>query len=189
LARPMSMRRWVRPATTPIMMKILRDLIILGLNHEQQHQELILTDIKHAFLLQSAAAGLSRAQAPALHPSRKLEWREHPGRLSRQSAMTVMRFAFDNEGPRHGRAAAFQFPASPAAPVSNGEYQTFIADGRLSPTRILAVGRLGRACRRKIGRRPLYWLKDDDGSAREKFKPVHTVGCAAARSATRLSSM
>ena len=36
---------WWRPAAIPRW----RDLIVLGLNHEQQHQELILTDIKHAF--------------------------------------------------------------------------------------------------------------------------------------------
>ena len=103
----------------------LRDLVILGLNHEQQHQELILTDIKHAFFSNPLLPAY-RAQAAAPRPSQKPEWREHQG-----GVVTIGHdgagFAFDNEGPRHDvLLRPFRIASRP---VSNSEYLAFIADG------------------------------------------------------------
>jgi ergothioneine biosynthesis protein EgtB len=138
----------------------LRDLIILGLNHEQQHQELILTDIKHAFFCNPLLPAY-RAQAPAPHPSRKLEWREHQGGVA-AIGHDGDAFAFDNEGPRHDvLLRPFRIANRP---VSNSEYQTFIADGGYRrPEFWLSDG----WARVQDEQAPLYWLKDDDGSARE----------------------
>jgi ergothioneine biosynthesis protein EgtB len=81
--------------------------IILGLNHEQQHQELSLTDIKHAFFsnpLRPAYATAAFAD-DSKHPIPKLKWHSfngglievgHPG-----NAENPLDFCFDNETPRH----------------------------------------------------------------------------------------
>src|SRR3954453_9196315 len=72
----------------------------LGLNHEEQHQELLLTDLKHAFGLnplrpQYALPGEGpRAGGPPA------EWERHPAGV-RWAGHGGAGFAFDNEGPRH----------------------------------------------------------------------------------------
>jgi ergothioneine biosynthesis protein EgtB len=77
----------------------LAGLIELGLAHEQQHQELLLTDIKHA--LWSNPLGPAYA---ASHPGVRAEasdaWSEHPGGIARIGHGGAG-FAFDNEGPAH----------------------------------------------------------------------------------------
>ena len=81
--------------------------IILGLNHEQQHQELALTDIKHAFfsnpLHPSYAAGSLSEERDIAVP--KLEWHAFNGGLIEighpLQAENPLEFCFDNEAPRH----------------------------------------------------------------------------------------
>src|SRR2546423_14436925 len=74
-------------------------LVELGLNHEQQHQELMLTDIKHALwsmpLRPEHAGGLHTISSPA-----PLEWIEIPRGIY-EVGHSGSGFAFDNEGPRH----------------------------------------------------------------------------------------
>jgi ergothioneine biosynthesis protein EgtB len=109
-------------------------LVVLGLNHEQQHQELILTDIKHAFWMNP----LRPAYAPALSTgaaadavTAPLGWRERPGGMVEIGAPSPGAsgepFAFDNEGPRHAVLLAPHALASRL--VTCGEYREFIADG------------------------------------------------------------
>ena len=78
-----------------------RRCVVLGLHHEQQHQELLLTDIKHAFWLQSAATGVSRATAGACratpHALRFIAGRAGIVEIGHRGEG----FAFDNETPRH----------------------------------------------------------------------------------------
>jgi len=103
-------------------------LIELGLSHEQQHQELLLTDIKHALS--------ANPLAPAYHETRSLNgempaapsegWLEHPGGIV-QIGHDGNGFAFDNEGPQH-RVLLEPFALSSAL-VTNGEWAEFIADG------------------------------------------------------------
>ena len=102
-------------------------LVELGLNHEQQHQELILTDIKHAFAANPlhpaylpAAAGEAQQSAP---PPRWLEIK----RGIYDIGFDGSGFAFDNEMPRH----QVLLPGCRIAsrPVSVGEYLQFIDDG------------------------------------------------------------
>jgi ergothioneine biosynthesis protein EgtB len=139
--------------------KVLRDAILLGLHHEQQHQELILTDIKHGFfsnpLLPAYVAG-----KPAPHPERPQHWHSHDG----GSALIGHQddgFAFDNESPRH---AVLLRPFLIAdRPVSNGEYQAFIADGGYRRAEFWLSDGWARV-QDEGWEAPLYWLKDDDGS-------------------------
>ena len=138
----------------------LQDAIVLGLNHEQQHQELILTDIKHAFfqnpLLPAYRPGQARARAPQV-----LEWLEHPGGLS-LIGHDATGFAFDNESPRH-QVLLRPFRIASRA-VTNGEYQAFIADGGYRRAEFWLSDGWTRV-QEEGWSAPLYWLKDDAGTA------------------------
>jgi ergothioneine biosynthesis protein EgtB len=104
-----------------------RDLIELGVNHEQQHQELILTDVKHLLScnpLQPAYAP-SQPISPARSRATPAGWTEFGERLA-DIGHHGPGFAFDNETPRHHEfVSAF---ALANRPVTNGEYLAFIAD-------------------------------------------------------------
>jgi len=137
-------------------------LVELGLNHEQQHQELILTDIKHAFFCNPLLPAY-RAEVPAPRLSQKLEWREHPGGVV-AIGHDGADFAFDNESPRH-QVLLRPFRIAARA-VSNGEYQAFIADGGYRRPEFWLSDGWARVSDENW-ETPLYWLKDDDGSAKE----------------------
>ena len=137
----------------------LRDAILLGLNHEQQHQELILTDIKHAFFSNPLLPAY-RPELSASHAAQKLEWLAHAGgavEIGHQGEG----FAFDNETPRH--PVLLQPFAIASRPVSNGEYQAFIADGGYRRTEFWLSDGWTRA-QEENWEAPLYWLKDGDGN-------------------------
>ncbi|MBV9550354.1 MAG: ergothioneine biosynthesis protein EgtB, partial [Alphaproteobacteria bacterium] len=136
-------------------------LVELGLNHEQQHQELILTDIKHAFFCNPLLPAYSKVPAPAC-PQQLLEWRAHPGGIV-SIGHDGEGFAFDNEVPRH-QVLLRPFRIA-SRPVSNGEYAAFIADGGYRRPEFWLSD--GWALREAEGwDAPLYWLTDDDGSRR-----------------------
>jgi ergothioneine biosynthesis protein EgtB len=137
----------------------LQDIITLGLNHEQQHQELILTDIKHAFFSNPL---LPAYRAAPLQPAtaQPLEWRAHQGGIA-AIGHDGEEFSFDNEGPRHD---ALLHPFRIASrPVSNGEYQAFIADGGYRRAEFWLSDGWAKT-KEENWEAPLYWLKDDDGS-------------------------
>ncbi len=102
------------------------DLVELGLQHEQQHQELILTDVKHLFA--------RNPLRPAYHPRVPLAevkahhagWHAFAGGLLRLGDRGDG-FAFDNERPAHEvYVAPFELASRP---VTHGEYAEFMADG------------------------------------------------------------
>jgi len=129
-------------------------LIELGLQHEQQHQELVLTDAKHLLSInplqpvyQPAWPLVSVADVPA-------HWVECPGGLIEigQSAASV--FSFDNEGPRHRQW--LQPYALMNRPVTHGEWLAFVQDGGYTDPRWwLAAG--WDWLRAQQIRAPLYW--------------------------------
>ncbi len=137
--------------------------IELGLNHEEQHQELILTDLKHLLAHNPTwPVYRERARRPSVTPP-ALAWREfsegvyeigHGGRG----------FAFDNEAPRH---KVFVQPFALAnRPVTVGEYLEFIGDGGYRrPELWLSDG--WRLVQERDWQGPLYWLQD--GGARRAF--------------------
>jgi ergothioneine biosynthesis protein EgtB len=136
----------------------LRDLITLGLAHEQQHQELLLTDLKHAlscnplgpaYLPQSPFAKSGTAEING--------WLEHPGGIV-ETGHDGAAFAFDNEGPRH-RVLLEPFTLCDRL-VSNAEWAAFIADGGYrTPALWLSDG--WAWVQREAVTAPLYWREDE----------------------------
>ena len=104
-------------------------LVVLGLHHEQQHQELLVTDILHAFacnpLLPAYAAAPQRSLRLAAG-ARAPRWIDLPGGVA-GVGHDGAGFAFDNEGPRHSVLLAPYRIADRL--VTCGEYAAFIADG------------------------------------------------------------
>lgn len=134
----------------------LRLLVTLGLNHEQQHQELMLTDIKHAFSLNPLLPSY-RARMPRLvgdvAEAMELKFVCFDGGEKTIGA-DAAHFAFDNEFPRH-RVLLEPF-ALANRPVTNGEYLEFIrAGGYRKPQFWLADG--WEIVARERWRAPLYW--------------------------------
>jgi ergothioneine biosynthesis protein EgtB len=132
----------------------LPGLVELGVQHEQQHQELLLTDIKHAF----AQNPLEPAYAP--DAPRALSVAAPPLRFVRFDEGIVdvgyggEGFHFDNEGPRH---RTYRQAGSIAnRPVTNAEYRAFVDDGGYrTPTLWLSDG--WATVQEENWARPLYW--------------------------------
>ncbi len=133
----------------------------VGIQHEQQHQELLLTDILHAFScnpLEPVYEPAAPASAPATD-SGPPRWLEHAGGLV-EVGHAGGGFAFDNEGPRH--QVHLQPFALASRLLSCGEVLDFMADGGyLDPTLWMADG---WAWVQAEGiRAPLHWREGEDG--------------------------
>ncbi|MFC1720065.1 ergothioneine biosynthesis protein EgtB [Pseudomonadota bacterium] len=136
----------------------LEFLVTLGLNHEQQHQELMLTDIKHAFSLNPLKPAYRKdLEAPArMHSA--LNFIEFPGGIVEIGA-DGEGFCFDNETPRH-RTLLIPFRLA-SRPVSNAEYRGFIEDGGYRRSEYwLSEG--WAAVQTRHWERPIYWSRDLD---------------------------
>jgi ergothioneine biosynthesis protein EgtB len=136
-----------------------RALIELGLAHEQQHQELLLTDIKHALWSNPLGPAMWDSPSPSRRPrgeSASVVWHAHPGGIARVGHQGEG-FAFDNEGPAH-RVLLEPFELADRL-VTNKEWDAFIADGGYADARLWLsdgwawVQREGAAA-------PLYWRDD-----------------------------
>jgi ergothioneine biosynthesis protein EgtB len=113
-------------------------LIELGIAHEQQHQELLLTDIKHALAQNPLGPAMWEAPAEVRRTGGDVDWHEHPGGIA-LVGHNGEGFAFDNEGPRH-RVLLEPF-ALAGGLVTNGEWDAFIADrGYSTPSLWLSDG-------------------------------------------------
>ena len=140
----------------------LAELVTLGLHHEQQHQELMLTDVKH--LLAQSALYPAYLAAPLAHArSAPLAWRAFAGGLV-DIGHAGAGFGFDNELPRHRQyVAPFELATRL---VSNGDYQAFVdAGGYRNPDLWLSEG-WDHITANGLAH-PLYWQRADDGSWRE----------------------
>jgi len=101
-------------------------LVTLGLQHEQQHQELILTDVKHLLAQSALLPAYVDAPRPAAPPVAPLDWIGFDGGLA-EIGHAGDGFCFDNELPRHKQyVAPFQLASRL---VTNGEYLAFVAAG------------------------------------------------------------
>src|SRR5512143_1166133 len=104
----------------------LAQIIELGLQHEQQHQELILTDVLHLLSRNPLAPAYRRPWALPSNPPPAHHWIAYEGGLTEVGADGTS-FAFDNESPRH---RVFVAPFELAShPVTNREFLAFIGDG------------------------------------------------------------
>jgi ergothioneine biosynthesis protein EgtB len=133
------------------------DLIELGVQHEQQHQELILTDVKHAFSLNPLRPVYSPGAPTPARAAGESAWLDHDGGVH-MIGHDGPGFSFDNERPRH-RVYLDPFRIA-ARPVTAGEYQAFIADGGYRrPELWLSDG--WDAARAAGWTAPLYWEQRD----------------------------
>lgn len=135
----------------------LASLVELGLQHEQQHQELLLTDIKHAFWCNPLQPALhSSIAAPAGAPAVSLQFL--PGR---EGIVEIGHrgegFAFDNETPRH--RTLLQPHALANRLATNAEYLAFVREGGYrEPGLWLSDG--WATVQREGWQHPLYWQDD-----------------------------
>ena len=133
----------------------LHALLLLGLHHEQQHQELLLTDIKHILALNPLRPAYRSdlpflASEPAISRER---WLDYPGGLY-EIGYEGEDFAFDNEGPRHSVYLQDYWLASRL--VTNEEYLEFIqARGYQKPEYWLSEG--WATVQAERWQAPLYW--------------------------------
>lgn len=104
----------------------LLNLVELGLHHEQQHQELLLTDILHLFSRNPLMPAYSDALPEKAPPSSPLQWIEGASGVQ-QIGHDGEKFAFDCEGPRH--ELLLHPHALANRPVTNGEWLEFIESG------------------------------------------------------------
>ena len=138
-------------------------LVELGINHEQQHQELLLTDILHLF----SCNPLGPAVSPPLNISHPFEtpmdW--VPGCDGRHEiGHDGKGFGFDCEGPRHDVLLTPHAIASRC--VTNGEWQEFIADGGYGDPRHWLSDGWSWVQQHRIGT-PLYWRTTGQGEAQQ----------------------
>jgi ergothioneine biosynthesis protein EgtB len=104
----------------------LEPLVTIGLHHEQQHQELMVTDIKHVFSVNPLRPVFQERDNAAAEDPGSLRWHRYDGGLVWQGH-DGDGFAYDNESPRH---QVFLQPFELANRlVTNGEYLRFIEDG------------------------------------------------------------
>ncbi len=137
------------------------ELVTLGMNHEQQHQELIVTDVKNglwtnplrpAYRAVPAAKGTSKVAPPS-----PLEWRAFAGGVY-TIGFQGEGFKFDNEGPRHD---AYLEPYRLASRLAtNAEYLEFMSDGGYRRAELWLSD--GWDCvRNNQWNAPLYWEERD----------------------------
>jgi ergothioneine biosynthesis protein EgtB len=151
-------------------------VVMLGVQHEQQHQELILTDLKNAWAA-SPLLPVYREAPPEEGAPPPRVWLDFPEGLT-WIGHAGEGFAFDNESPRH--QAFLQGFRLASRPVSNGEYLAFIADGGYDRSDLWLSD--GWAARQDAGwASPLYWEGQGGDwsvvtlSGRQSLRPAEPV--------------
>lgn len=135
----------------------VRQRLVLGLHHEEQHQELLVTDLKYNLGTQPLQPAWREAELPS-GTSGPMGWVDVPGGIV-EVGHTGEGFCFDNEVPRHAvLLAPFQLADRP---VTEGEFAAFIADGGYRRHELWLSD--GWAWVQAHGvEAPLYWQRDGD---------------------------
>jgi ergothioneine biosynthesis protein EgtB len=136
----------------------MEPVLILGLHHEQQHQELLVTDIKNVFaqnpLYPVYRERDSTPERRSISPAQFVNFEESMAEIGHDGNG----FSYDNEGPRH-RAYVPAFSLA-SRPVTNGEYLAFIESGAYArPEFWLSLG--WNTVNEQRWTAPLYWIKQD----------------------------
>jgi len=132
------------------------EVVEIGLHHEQQHQELLVTDLKHMFGQNPLRPVVFAPPAPGTS-TRRLAWVEHPGGVV-EIGHDGDGFAYDNETPRH-RTLLAPFAIADRT-VTCGEWRAFMdAGGYENPDLWLSDG--WATARAEGWRAPLYWFERD----------------------------
>ena len=168
--------RTERAATGGPQHDALAQRITLGLHHEQQHQELLLMDIKHNFwsnpLRPAYTTPAVPPQSAQVHPAPG--WVEHPGGPCTLGAADAG-FAYDNESPRH--QTLLQPHRLADRLVTNAEFAAFIDDGGYRrPELWLADGWHWLQQQRVTA--PLYWFRADDAPHHSQWQEFRLSGPA-----------
>ncbi|MBY0519211.1 MAG: ergothioneine biosynthesis protein EgtB [Sphingomonas sp.] len=156
-----------RAAVDAALLAALRDLpdeaqalVALGCHHEEQHQELLITDILHLFAQNPIEPAIwpAASKIPVAMPG-PIGWTEHPGAIV-EIGHDGHGFAFDAEGPRHQVLLAPHAIADRT--VTNGEWAAFVDDGGYAePRHWLADGWAWVQAEQITA--PLYWQRDERG--------------------------
>lgn len=135
----------------------LGELVTLGLNHEQQHQELLLTDIKHVLFCNPLKPAVN-PNLPTPAPATAGEYTFVDGASGiREIGAVGGSFCFDNETPRH--RTLIHAHRIGTRLVTNAEYLDFIRDGGYRNSKLWLSD--GWATINECGwTRPLYWSED-----------------------------
>jgi ergothioneine biosynthesis protein EgtB len=135
----------------------IEPILILGLHHEQQHQELLVTDIKHVFAqnpLYPVFCEAAPNTSAGVAPQQFVEFDEATLSIGHDGTD----FSYDNEGPRH-RALVPAFSLSNRL-ITNGEYLAFMeAGGYTRPEYWLSLG--WTTINEQRWRAPMYWVERD----------------------------
>ena len=132
-------------------------LIELGLHHEQQHQELMLTDIKHVFSVNPLRPAYHERPTAAASQAPRLSWLPFEGGLH-DIGHAGDGFAYDNETPRHRFYLEPYLLADRL--VTNGEYLEFMEDGGYERAELWLSEGFATA-QEKGWTEPFYWEKSD----------------------------
>jgi ergothioneine biosynthesis protein EgtB len=138
----------------------LADLVTLGMHHEQQHQELMLTDVKHAFSRNPLLPAYRASHRPYGAALTALQFIEHNGgihEIGMQADPRQRGFCFDNETPRH-RTHVAPFVLATRL-TTNDEYRQFIRDGGYRRADLWLSDGWATVCTEQW-RQPLYWAED-----------------------------
>ena len=168
--------RFVECAPEPIWGKVAA-LLELGAQHEQQHQELILMDIKHVFSINPLLPAYQAPQLQVQTAAPPLGWAEFCGGL-KEVGHSGTDFAFDNERPRH-KTWVEPFRLATRL-VSCGEYLSFIEEEGYSRAEFWLSDGWATICE-EGWRAPLYWRYEDGEwstftlSGRRRLNPAEPV--------------
>ena len=170
-------RRWVDEAMVRLLdsesPSVVEDLATLGLNHEQQHQELLLMDIKHVLSCNPAEPAYRPGPVPASSVSESAPaWVGFEG--GRQAiGHDGGSFAFDNEGPRH-EVLLGSYELSSRL-VTCGDWLAFMADGGYcTPAHWLSDG--WAAAQSSGWSAPLYWTRTGDDFTADSWRLFTLAG-------------
>lgn len=131
--------------------------IQLGLHHEQQHQELLLTDIKYSFSKNPLQPVYLARELPPASAAVALDWLTFEGGVVEVGFDRSSDFSFDNELPRH--SCVVRTFALANRPVTQAEFLAFIEDGGYQRPEFWLAD--GWTCVQQQGwQAPLYWQRD-----------------------------